>query len=151
MVYSMPSKFGAIARCAIQKDSDSFKRNLNLYILCKNSDNNLVPANLSIKQNLKNYIAQYKIITDAISIKDAFVVNIGVNFEIIIRPNFSGRDVLLNCTNELKEFFDIAKWSINQPINLSLIYTLLDRVKGVQTVENIEITNKQGGVYSRYA
>ena len=55
-------------------------------------------------------------ITDAISIKDAFVVNIGINFDIMIRPNYSGRDVLLNCTNELIEFFDISKWSINQPI-----------------------------------
>ena len=61
------------------------------------------------------------------------------------------RDVLLNCTNELKDFFDISKWSFNLPINLSLIYTLLDRVKGVQTVENIEVVNKQGGEYSRFA
>ena len=86
-----------------------------------------------------------------IASKDAFVVNIGVNFDIIIRPNFLGRDVLLQCTNALIDYFDIAKWNINQPINLSSIYTLLDKVKGVQTVQNIQIVNKTGGSYSQYA
>lgn len=160
---TLPAKFGSIGKAYVTKDQlvsrnsatdniiDSNPLALSMYVLAYNDSKQVVNATSNLKQNLKNYIAQYKIITDAISIKDAFVVNIGVNFEIIIRPNYSGRDVLLNCTNELKDFFDIAKWSINQPINLSLIYTLLDRVKGVQTVENVEIVNKQGGNYSKYA
>lgn len=160
---TLPPKFGSIGKAYVTRDQlvsrnsatdniiDSNPLALSMYVLAYNSSKQIVNATANLKQNLKNYIAQYKMITDAISIKDAFVVNIGVNFEIVIRPNYSGRDVLLNCTNELKDFFDIAKWSINQPINLSLIYTLLDRVKGVQTVENIEIINKQGGTYSQYA
>ena len=130
---------------------DSNPLALSMYVLAYNSSKQVVTATQNLKNNLRQYISQYKMITDAISIKDAFVVNVGINFEIIIRPNYNGRDVLLNCTNELKEFFDISKWSINQPINLSSIYTLLDRVKGVQTVESIDVVNKQGGNYSRYA
>ena len=160
---TLPSKFGSIAKAYVTQDQlvsrnsatdniiDSNPLALSMYVLAYNNSKQIVPATVNLKENLKRYISQYKIITDAISIKDAFVVNIGVNFEIIIRPNFSGRDVLLNCTNEIKDFFDINKWSINQPINLSLIYTLLDRVKGVQTVESIQIINKQGGNYSQYA
>ena len=160
---TLPSKFGSIAKAYVTQDQlvsrnsatdniiDSNPLALSMYVLAYNNSKQIVPATVNLKENLKRYISQYKIITDAISIKDAFVVNIGVNFEIIIRPNFSGRDVLLNCTNEIKDFFDITKWSINQPINLSLIYTLLDRVKGVQTVESIQIINKQGGNYSQYA
>lgn len=160
---TLPSKFGSIAKAYVTQDQlvsrnsatdsiiDSNPLALSMYVLAYNGSKQVVTATQNLKNNLRQYISQYKMITDAISIKDAFVVNIGVNFEIIIRPNYNGRDVLLNCTNELKDFFDIAKWSINQPINLSLIYTLLDRVKGVQTVENIEIVNKQGGNYSRYA
>ena len=49
------------------------------------------------------------------------------------------------------DYFDIAKWNINQPINLSSIYTLLDKIKGVQTVQNVQIVNKTGGSYSQYA
>jgi hypothetical protein len=91
------------------------------------------------------------LLTDAINIKNAFVVNIEVDFDIIVRPNFSGRDVLLGCTNRLKDYFNITKWNINQPINLSSIYTLLDQEKGVQTVQKVRVINKAGGDYSEYA
>jgi hypothetical protein len=91
------------------------------------------------------------LLTDAINIKDAFVVNIGVNFDIIAKPNFSGRDVILACTNRLRDYFAITKWNINQPINLSSIYTLLDQEKGVQTVQKVEVVNLAGGTYSQYA
>ena len=160
---TLPSQFGSIAKAYVTQDQlvsrnsatdniiDSNPLALSMYVLAFDGNKKVVNATSNLKENLKTYISQYKMITDAISIKDAFVVNIGINFDIMIRPNYNGRDVLLNCTNELKDFFDIAKWSINQPINLSLIYTLLDRVKGVQTVENIEVVNKQGGIYSKYA
>ena len=160
---TLPSQFGSIAKAYVTQDQlvsrnsatdniiDSNPLALSMYVLAFDGNKKVVNATANLKENLKTYISQYKMITDAISIKDAFVVNIGINFEIMIRPNYNGRDVLLNCTNELKDFFDISKWSINQPINLSLIYTLLDRVKGVQTVENIEVVNKQGGEYSRFA
>ena len=96
-------------------------------------------------------MSNYLPLTDALNLKDAFVVNIGINFDILVRPNFNGRDVLLACTNALIDYFEISKWRINQPINLSAIYTLLDRVVGVQTVSKVEIVNKQGGNYSTYA
>ena len=90
-------------------------------------------------------------LTDALNIKDAFVINIGVDFDILVRPNYNGRDVLVACCDALKEYFEIGKWNINQPINISFLYTLLDRVIGVQTVSKVEIVNKQGGNYSTYA
>ena len=94
-------------------------------------------------------------ITDSVNIKDAFIVNIGVQFEILPLPNYPGRDVLLNCTNRLIEYFNISNWSINQPINFSPIFTLLDKVKGVQSVQSIKVVNKTGTeasrTYSQYA
>ena len=94
-------------------------------------------------------------ITDSVNIKDAFIINIGIQFEILPLPNFIGRDVLLNCTNRLIEYFDISKWSINQPINFSPVFTLLDKVRGVQSVQNIKAVNKTGTIegrtYSQYA
>ena len=94
-------------------------------------------------------------ITDAVTIKDAFVVNIGIEFEIIPLPNAIGREVLLRCTNRLIEYFNISNWSINQPINLSPLYTILDRLKGVQSVQDIKIINKVNTIggrdYSQYA
>ena len=90
-------------------------------------------------------------LTDSVTIKDAFVVNIGVEYEIILRPNYVSRDVLLDCNIKLQEYFKTQKRNINQSINLSDIFRELDKVTGVQTVQKVEITNKQGGNYSQYA
>lgn len=160
---SMASKYGSIAKVYITQDQltnpnsttdniiDSNPLSLSLYTLAYDNNKNLTPTTSTLRSNLKVYLSEYMILTDAINIKDAFIVNIGINFDIIVRPNFTGRDVLLACTNRLKDYFDITKWNINQPINLSSIYTLLDQEKGVQTVQKVEVVNKAGDVYSQYA
>jgi hypothetical protein len=160
---SLPSKFGSVAKAYIVQDQlsstksttdaiiDSNPLSLSLYVLAYDSNKKLVTASNTLRTNLKTYLSQYRMLTDAINIKDAFVVNIGVKYDILILPNYTGRDVLLACTQALQDYFKVEKWSINQPVNLSALYTLLDRVKGVQTVQNIEIENKVGGLYSQYA
>ena len=160
---SLPSKFGSVAKAYIVQDQlsstksttdnivDSNPLSLSLYVLAYDNNKKLVTASSTLRDNLKTYLSQYRMLTDAINIKDAFVVNIGVKYDILVLPNYTGRDVLLACTQALKDHFSVEKWSINQPINLSTLYTLLDRVKGVQTVQNIEVENKAGGTYSQYA
>jgi hypothetical protein len=160
---SLPSKYGSVGKVFITQDQlsnpnsttdsiiDSNPLSLSLYTLAYNGNKNLVTATANLKNNLKTYLSQYMLLTDAINIKDAFVVNIGVNFDIIIRPNYLGSDTLLQCTTVLQNYFDITKWNINQPIDVSNIYTLLDQVKGVQTVQKVEIVNNAGGNYSEYA
>jgi hypothetical protein len=92
-------------------------------------------------------------LTDSINIKNAFVVNIGVDFDIVLRPNYSGRDVILECLQILKDYFNIDNWEINQPIIVSEIYSALDNVSGVQTVKTVNITNLSGEElgYSKYS
>jgi hypothetical protein len=160
---SMASKYGSIAKIYATQDQltnpnsttdsiiDSNPLSLSMFTLAYDNNKNLVSATSTLKSNLKTYLSEYMILSDALNIKDAFVINIGVNFDIVVKPNFSGRDVLLACTNRLKDHFDITKWNINQPINLSSIYTLLDQEKGVQTVQKVELVNNVGGNYSQYA
>lgn len=159
---SLPSQYGSIAKAYVTQDqltntnlTDSIVDNnplaLSLYVLAYDNNSNLLTASQTLKANLKTYLKNYMILSDSINIKDAFVVNIGVKYEIITRPSYASRDVLLNCNNEVSEYFKINKRNINQPINLSEIFTLLDKVKGVQTVQKVEIFNKQGGDYSEYA
>lgn len=159
---SLPPKFGSVAKAYVIQDQlsstksvtdnivDGNPLSLSLFVLAYDNNKKLITASSTLRSNLSTYLSQYKLITDAVNIKDAFIVNIGVRFEIVVLPNFTGRDVLLGCTVALKEYFKIEKWSINQPINLSALYTLLDRVKGVQTVLNIEMNNKVGGNYSQF-
>jgi len=160
---SLPSTLGTISKAHVIQDQlmsgnstndsilDSNPLALSMYVLAYDVNKNLTLATSNLKENLKKYLSQYMILTDAVTIKDAFVVNIGVKFDILTRPNYNGRDVLLNCTNRLKEFFNISNWAINEPINLAELSTVLDRVKGVQTVQKLEIINKVGGNYSQYA
>jgi len=119
-------------------------------VLAYDGDKKLTIPTFELKQNLKTYISQFKPLTDGCTIKDGYVVNIGVKFDIVTLPSYSSRDVLIRCNQALTQHFNIDNWSINQPINLSSIYTLLDQVKGVQTVQDVRVNTKVGGTYSKY-
>jgi hypothetical protein len=98
-------------------------------------------------------MSQYRMIGDNIEIRDAFIINIGIDFEIIVLPEYNNNEVLLKCINELKSYFDISKWQLNQPILLKNLYIMLDKITGVQTIKNISIKNFAGTSlgYSQYA
>jgi len=149
---SLPSEFGIISKCFISKDTIDSNL-LSLYILSKNNTNNLSIADNILKNNLKLYLNEYKLLTDAINIKDAFIINIGINFDIVVKPNYNNKLIISNCINKLINYFSIDKWEINQPIVISDIFTFLDNIEGVQTVKNIEIINKSGEInnYSKYS
>ena len=166
--YALPPQFGSVAKAFLAPDWQiqtllddgpnpiANPLALNLYVLGYDSNKNLKNLNAATKENLKNYLSYYRILTDAVNIKNAFVVNVGVEFEIIVLPNYNSNEVLLKCINTLKDYFNIDKRQINQPIMLSEIYILLDRIDGVQTVVRpdrdglggLQIVNKWDGVYS---
>ena len=151
---SMPPKFGVISKAITQKPTVSQSDStLCIYVLSQDINGNLTTASTALKNNLKSYINQYRMIGDSIDIKNAFVINIGINFEIVTLPNFNNSQVLTNCILAIQNFFNINKWQINQPIILRDLSTLLDNVNGVQTVNNISISNKAGTTsgYSQYA
>lgn len=146
---SLPARFGGLAKVYVTQDNTISTTEVEynplqiyMYTLAYNIDKNLIPPGNTLKANLKNYLSEFMILTDQLSIRDAFVVNIGVKYEIILRPNYNSRDVLIRCTDALKSFFNIDKWEINQPINLADAYTALDKIKGVQTVQDIKVFNK---------
>ena len=147
---SMPAKYGVVSKAyieptkAITLSAGESNSVLDLYILSYNVNNQLNTASTALKQNLTTYLSQYRMINDAVSIKDAFIINIGVNFDIIVLPEFNSNQVLFDCITALKGYFAIDKWQINQPIILRDIYILLDQIKGVQTVKNIQISNLTG-------
>ena len=160
---SMPPQFGTIAKAYITQDDQisplTTEPNripnplaLNLYTLGYDSANKLSTLNTATKTNLATYLEEHRMLTDAINIKDAFIINIGLDFEITVFKNYNNQKILLDCITELKNYFDINKWQINQPIILSDVKNLIGGVNGVQTVENIIFSNKNGTIngYSQY-
>ena len=156
---SMPSKYGVVAKAFIEPtkaQSQTAGQNasiLDLYVLTFDVNNKLNIASRALKQNITTYLSQYRMVNDSVNIKDAFIINIGVNFDIIILPNFNSNEVLSKCILALQDFFTISKWAINEPIVLRDLYILLDAIEGVQTVKTINITNLVGENlgYSPYA
>lgn len=124
---------------------------INMYLLGYNVNGNLTVLNDAIRQNLKTYLEEYRMLTDAVNMLDGFVINIGLNYEITTFTNYNKREVLLKVNNALKNLFDITKWQINQPINLSEIELEIANIDGVASVQNVEIVNLRGGNYSTYA
>ena len=159
---SLPSKFGKIAKAYIIKDDQitvdtnariSNPNGLDLYTLAYDGNKNLTNLNPATRQNLITYLEEYRMLTDSVNIKDAFVINFGVEFEIIAFKNSNNEQVLLKCINSLEEYFNIDHWQINQPIALNEIYNVIGSVEGVQNVENVRLYNKAGTAlgYSQYA
>ena len=165
MVLGMPPKFGQVAKAYVTKDEATFFQYVvnqpgerdplatSIYLLSFNTEGQFEVPGPAILQNIQTYIREYRMLTDTIRLKPAFIVNIKVSFDIIVLPNFSARDTIANCLAVLKVYFNRDSWQINEPIILSTIYTLLDQVAGVQTVIKVAITNLSGTDtgYSQYS
>jgi|LakMenEpi03Aug12_release.lakeMendotaPanAssembly.Ray.scaffolds.fasta_scaffold96893_2 hypothetical protein len=150
--YSMPSKFGSVAKAYIVPDDQiaqqDYQENkipnpfaMNMYVLGYNQSKQLVELNNAIKENLKTYLGYYRMLTDAINIKDAYIINIGVQFEISVLSNYNSNEVLLKCINAVKQHFDIDRWQINQPIIKSDVSNIIANIKGVQSVVRVNFNN----------
>jgi len=156
---SMPAKYGEISKGYIEPTKlqsilpGESLGILDLYILTYDNNRKLNYASYALKQNLVTYLSQYRMINDTIKIKDAFIINIGVNFAIVLRPQYSSA-VLVTCTHTISDFLNTSKYQINQPLILTDLYSALDKIEGVQTVKNIEIinlTSPDGSIYSQYS
>ena len=152
---SLPSKYGVVSKVYITQNAGispnrrtpegSYDTNvLDLYLLSKNTTGKLSIADPALKQNLITYLGEYRMLTDAVVIKDAFIINIGINFDVILQPNFNNRVILNNCINALIAYFDIDRWQLNQPILINNVRNVLDNIEGIQTVKKLEIVNKVG-------
>lgn len=164
-VLGMPPKFGQVAKAYVTKDTAVFAEYLvgqpgerdplatSIYLLSYNTGGELTDPGTALRKNIQTYLEQYRMLTDTIILKPAYIINIQVVFDIIVRPNYTSRDVIANCLTVLKAYFSRENWQINQPIILSEIYTLIDQVAGVQTVQKVQISNIAGvgAGYSQYS
>jgi hypothetical protein len=154
----MPARFGTVAKAYAINDeqlntvltlqNNQFVENsinptaINLYTLGYNKSKKLTTLNSTTKDNLARYLEQYRLMTDDINILDAFIINIGVKLDISVFKNYNMKDVLARSIDAVQDFFNIDKWTINQPIVLSDLIYEIGSVEGVQTVKNIQIFNK---------
>jgi hypothetical protein len=170
-VYSLPPKYGNIAKVYIIQDeqvaavgeneaddnSSAGKTTanpfaLNMFMLGFDGSKKLSRLNQAVKENIKVYLSQYRMMTDAVQLKDAWICNVSVDFAILTKRGYNKNEVLLKCVDKLKLYFNTEKWQINQPIVLADVASELLSVEGVATVvkpredrdELIIVNNKWG-------
>tara|TARA_R110000824_G_scaffold304247_5_gene492057 strand:+ start:2171 stop:3973 length:1803 start_codon:yes stop_codon:yes gene_type:complete len=147
LCYAMPAQYGAVKRINIVRDSSSLRRNLNLYVLSEAADGSLTVTNSTIKQNLKQWLSQGKMISDTIDILDAKIINIGIEFSVIAALDSNKFDVLNDAINKLAEYYS-NKFQIGQPFYVADIYTQLNKMKGIIDVTRVNIVQKSGLNYA---
>mgnify|MGYP003148607292 CR=1 FL=1 len=151
VLYSMPPKFGAVKRCNIVQDKDSFKRNLNLYIISEDANGNLTESTDTLKTNLKNYLSNYKMINDTIDILDARVVNLEIKIDIIAEEERNKFEVLQSGIDAIKFENLSSKYDIGEPLRVSDIFKTLKNVDGILDVISVTVDRKTGSAYSTFS
>ena len=141
-----------ITKFLIGKTSNETEKNnpfaINLYLLGYDLNGRLTNLNNAVKENIKTYMGEFKMLTDGVNISDGFIINIALDFEITAYQNYNKSEVLAKCISELKDYFNIDNWQFNQTINLSEVELLIANVEGVASVPFFRIENKCGAPYS---
>ena len=147
LAYRMPAKFGKIKRASVQKDPNSERRNLNMFVVAEDNFGKLATANTTLKNNLKIWINKYRMLNDTVDILDAFIFNFGIEFVVTPNSGIDRFDLLRRCTAAITEMFS-TPFFIGEQIAISDIYSHLSKVTGVLDVVKVKIVNKTGTNYS---
>jgi len=147
LIYNMPPKFGAVTRANIINDPSSSNRKISLYLISQDNNGNLTETNAVTKNNIKNWLNQYRSLNDQIEIYDPKIINFELEFTVMVDKKFSQDAVLSECIQKTKELF-ADKFYIGEPLYITRVYSILNRVDGVLDVRKVNVRNKSGGSYS---
>lgn len=147
MAYAMPTKFGAIKRVRVEVDKDSFKRNINMYVMSENDAGKLSKASMTLKNNLKTWISNYRMMGDTFDILNAFILNLAIDYTIVVAEGQSKSETLSLCNREIEEIFKINP-EIGESLAINDIYATLSRLDQVVDVTDVSIRSISGGNYS---
>jgi len=148
LAYNMPGKFGSVKRINIVQDKNSFKRNLNLYIVSENPDGNLIPSPSTLKNNLKTWISNYKMINDSIDILDGKIINFSITYEIMVDREENRFSAISKANAALANRFSRNKFEFGEPINYSDVFQVLKNIDSILDVGEVTIKQQTGALYS---
>jgi hypothetical protein len=147
-VYTMPSGFGRVFRAGVRSNPNN-PLSTQLFITSRDRQKKLVTSPDTLKKNLRTYLNQFRLISDAIDILDAQVINTKVTFQVAVEPNTNKRLAVQNVISDLKEYFNIKNFQIDQPISTADITNIIINTPGVLSIINLKITGISGNVLER--
>jgi hypothetical protein len=146
-IYSMPPNFGAIKRAMLVRDDDSFKRNLNIYVIAEGANGKLAQASTNLKRNVKTWLNKNRMINDTIDILNARILNISIDFSIVADQETNKFDILASCITKLRERFAVLP-DIGEAFYITDIYKTINDVDGVVDTKSVKVRQKSGARYA---
>lgn len=147
-VYTLPANFGRVFRASIRSNPNNPLAS-QLFVICRNTQNQLVYASDTLKKNLSTYLNEYRLISDAIDILDVRIINITINFSVVIDPTQNKELILRNVLTNVKNFFGVKNFEIDQPIILNEVQNIIYNTPGVTSVVGLQIGNLYNTVNNR--
>lgn len=153
-VYSLPSRFGRISKVGCRSNASN-PLSKQLYVLSYDSVGLLAQASDTLKLNLRNYLNDLRLISDAVDVVDSPIVNYSVKASIVVAPNFISLEVLQAVATAIRDELSIANYQIDQPIVVADVTSVVINVPGVLSLVALEFSGISGtfdGVsYSEYS
>ena len=147
-VYTLPTKFGRIFRAASRPNPDNPLAS-QLFICSKDSNGFLTVSSDTLKKNIRTYLNEFRLISDAIDVLDARVINFLVKFTIFVNPNSNKSSTLQSVIARLNDTLNISKFQIDQPILLSDLQNVIINTPGVLTLVDLSVENLNGTIQNR--
>ena len=142
-VYAMPTNFGRVFRASV-RDNPNNPQAAQLHILSRDSNGKLMLSPDTLKESLAFYLSKFRLISDAVDVLDASIVNIGINYTVTVDAAMNSETTLNVINATLGEYFKIKKWQIDQPIIMGEIENLILNAMGVVSILELSFVGKHG-------
>ena len=137
--YTMPSQLGTIKRCAVSRDTDDFRRNINMHVISEGADGFLEKSSSVLKNNLRTWLNSLRVISDSIDIHDAILVNIGIEFDVIAQDDTNKTEVYSKARQRIYTKMSEIPPELGEPLYISDIFKILKDVEEVLDVVNVKV------------
>ncbi len=138
----MPGKFGVPFRCGVWEE-----RNKIMVSVLALDENTKLSNRLTttLKENIAEYLADYRMLNDYIDVGDGKVINLGFEVDLFVEKGASKSEVVGGVSNVIREYMDINKWDMGDNIYLSQLIENINNVGQVLNVIDLRVYNKVGG------
>lgn len=139
-VKSLPAKFGKVDKVYVKRDNLNAQA-FDIHVLSKDADGHLTQASPTLLKNITTYISRYNMMTDSINLLQTNIINLGIDFGVVISPKLTRSQVLAACLNEIRDYFNIDRWDTSQPIIITDLQAHIQSIYGVISVYKLAFRN----------
>lgn len=145
IIRTMPSQFGAPAKVTIIEENNK----IIIKMLSYDESGTLTEIiSNTLKNNVANYLSNYRMINDYISIQSANVIDLGINIDVVLDNSQNQGAIISQIINLITEYFSPENRQMGENVYISEIRRLIQNENGVISVADIQVFNKVGGQYS---